>query len=446
MGGLRNMIKEYYCICRRIVRGVGLMAIIMSLGITMTACGSKPEADETMKIAETKYPESLKFEDFDGRRKVSDENPVDKKFLESVKDFSFNTASKVLEDGSENVLYSPLSLYYALAICGAGSKGETEKELLDLLGVKDKDYLAEQSGNLYRLLYRDSEIGKIKIANSLWLDDEVNGMSYTYDKEFLKSIADEYYSSVYSVDFEDENTGDLIGYWINSNTQGGFDYNYVPNNLEAMRVINTIYLYDEWVDRFSKSKTKKDDFNIDDNTKVSCDFMNRTYGSHAFHKGEGFTRSSLSLKEAGRMIFILPDKDVDIKQIVSDPDALRKALFEGDNTMGEVVWKLPKFSFGNSIDLVESLEKLGIKNIFSSKANFTGFTDGPLWISNITQNTHIGIDEKGVEAKAFTEICYAGECPPQDRADMILDRPFLYALTGMGNNVYFIGVCKNPIE
>ena len=50
-----------------------------------------------------------------------------------------------------------------------GAQGQTEKELLDLLGMYNSKTLSTESGNLYKQLYKDNEIGKLKIANSIWL-------------------------------------------------------------------------------------------------------------------------------------------------------------------------------------------------------------------------------------------------------------------------------------
>ena len=60
------------------------------------------------------------------------------------------------------------------------------------------------------------------------------------------------------------------------------------------------------------------------------------------------------------------------------------------------------------------------------------------------QEVHIGIDENGVEAAAFTEILWAGAALPQGRAEMILNRPFLYAVKNKGQ-ILFVGICQDPV-
>ena len=64
-------------------------------------------------------------------------------FLEAVRQFSWGSAALLLEETEENRNYSPLSLYYALALAAQGASGTTEQEFLDLLGVGDREELAE---------------------------------------------------------------------------------------------------------------------------------------------------------------------------------------------------------------------------------------------------------------------------------------------------------------
>ena len=124
-----------------------------------------------------------------------------------------------------------------------------------------------------------------------------------------------------------------------------------------------------------------------------------------------------------------------------------KQTFEGgDNFNGEVVWKIPKFSFGSNLSLTNMLKSLGVKFAFTENAKFSGITDHMAYITDVRQETHIGIDEDGVEASAYTQINYHGADRPEGRADMILDRPFIYGITAQNDTLLFIGVCENPAE
>lgn len=90
------------------------------------------------------------------------------------------------------------------------------------------------------------------------------------------------------------------------------------------------------------------------------------------------------------------------------------------------------------------LQTLGVVDAFLSDADFSSITDGTAFISDILQHTHIAVDENGAEAAAFTQIDYCGAALPDGRAEMILDRPFLYGITSVNGTLIFIGVCNNP--
>ena len=67
-----------------------------------------------------------------------------------------------------------------------------------------------------------------------------------------------------------------------------------------------------------------------------------------------------------------------------------------------------------------------------------------MFLSDIKQSSYISIDEIGVEAAAFTQIVYSGSAMPEGRADMILDRPFIFIITGIDKSPLFVGIINNP--
>lgn len=54
----------------------------------------------------------------------------------------------ILAQEEGNVVFSPLSLYYALPILGEGASGETEEEILSALHSEDKNKLSDQCARL----------------------------------------------------------------------------------------------------------------------------------------------------------------------------------------------------------------------------------------------------------------------------------------------------------
>lgn len=133
-------------------------------------------------------------------------------------------------------------------------------------------------------------------------------------------------------------------------------------------------------------------------------------------------------------------------KLIATPEKMRQTFEGGENFNGEVVWKIPKFGFGSKLTLTSVLKSLGVNSAFALDADFSGITDHMAFITDVRQDTHIAIDEDGVEAAAFTQIAYAGAALPEGRAEMILDRPFIYGITTQNGTLLFAGVCENPAE
>lgn len=403
-----------------------------------TPPASSSSAEKARPILDVVFPKAYAYEDVDARVKTFEDNPVDESFVKSVKNFSYLTASNILNRMDGNSNYSPLSLYYALAVAATGANGKTQEELLSVLGVKNKETLSKECGNLYRRLYMDNESGKVKIANSLWLNKQVE-----WKNDYIKNAAENFYASVFSENFADGNTASKISNWIAENTNGTLapEIELMPN--EIMTILNTVYFKGQWQDEFFESETKQDSFYLEDGTETKCDFMNRGSAS-AFVKGDGFIRSSLGFANHMKMEFVLPDEGVSVESLLSSPEKLKEVLEGGTGDYGIVTWSVPKFGYDCSFNLVDTLKESGVNHAFSDEADFSGITDNWANIGNVTQGTHIAVDEKGVEASACTQIDVCGTGAPTEKVDMILNRPFLYAITTADNTPLFIGVCSNP--
>jgi serine protease inhibitor len=419
-----------------------LFAAILFGVILFSLCSCVNTSNDTGNNNNTQdvvYPKAIAFDDQDAKQKLREENPIDRKFIKSVNTFSYDTTQALLKNRTDNFNYSPLSLYYALALTGTGADGETQQQIFKLLDVSSAKELSAQCGNLYRLLYTDNEISKLKIANSLWLDDDIN-----IKDTFVSNAENHFYASAFSIDFSNKDSAKIMAQWISENTNGTLVPDLKVSSNQLLSMINTVYFFDEWVNRFDKDMTKEDTFYAG-NKELKDEFMNKTFASSEFARGDNYTRSSLNLKGNGQMVFILPDEGVPVSDLISSKDSV-ESLFEGGKRYcGEVVWKIPKFKFGTQCNLTKTLQTMGITNAFQSDADFSGITDDSAFISDVIQQTHIAIDENGVEASAFTQISYFGAALPNGRAEMILNRPFLYGITSSNGILLFVGVCNNPI-
>ncbi len=408
----------------------------------LTGCGAQPTAATPLEAIQ--QPETGSYEDWDLIQQTRQENPVSESTFTALDNFAYTTAAQVLGEDADGS-YSPLSLYYALALAATGAAGETQKQMLDLLGISDPDQLSDQCAKLYRLLSRENEVGTLSLANSLWMDQQVE-----WKQPFVTQAAQDFYAEVYQVDFTTDEAPQAMAQWVAQQTGGLLTPTFQPTDQQVLSLLNTIYFKDEWNDHFQTQETKSDTFTKADGSQVTCDFMNREDNNCGFFRGDGFTRADLGLKNAGSMRFILPEEGTSVEELLASPERLQQALSGGEERSGTVTWKIPKFDQSSKRALEGSLQALGVAQAFTEGADFSGLADTtntPIWISSVTQESRVAIDEKGVVAAAYTEVAMdagAAFVEDPDQADMILDRPFLYAITGPEGELLFLGVCQDP--
>lgn len=396
---------------------------------------------------DVKYPE-VPHNDKELEQYLEDNRP-DEEEIEELQDFSWETAARLISNTGKNENYSPASLYFALSLLAAGAEGKTAEELYDLLNADTRQELIERSSKLFRWLslFEDprmsSTSGDLKIANSLWLQ---NGINF---KEEYKTIAlNDFYSGIFNVNFGNTDTGKLMAEWISKHTKDLLKPEISVNPSMLMSIINTVYFYDEWLNGFDKNNTSEGNFYISNDENASGlkrDFMKQELTGQFYkgsYKGSGFTRAGLKLKNREKMVFVLPDKGIDLDLFMSDSEALKETFTEGEESFGFVEWEIPKFSFESSYDITDAVRALGIESICSSEADFSHITDEKISVSEVSQKTHIGIDEKGVEAAAYTIIELMGAAPAEERAEMILNRPFMYAIMTDDGIPLFIGAYR----
>ena len=58
----------------------------------------------------------------------------------------------------------------------------------------------------------------------------------------------------------------------------------------------------------------------------------------------------------------------------------------------------------------------------------------------------MAVDEEGVTAAAYTMMANSGAgMPPEEEVDFVLDRPFLFVITGVDGLPLFTGIVNTPL-
>lgn len=430
---------------------LGTTILMFILVLTLTACGQQqedPEAPESLSLAsalvmDPQYPSGIGYDDTEAKQAMLANYPVSEEFRASVDSFAYDTTAAAI-GGDGNRCFSPLSLYYALALATSGAEGETLNEFLSVLHVEDKATLIEQSGNLFQLLYIDNEYGKLRLANSLWLEGDAEKIQF--NDAFMESAAHNLYASLFAVDYSNPQTAALMGEWVAQNTNDTLQPIFEVTAGQVMTIINTVYYKDEWLQQFPAEETTRDIFYPAEGFTQDADYMHKTDLSGPHYRGDNFTRASVSLKNSGKMIFILPDEGTSATSLLTTADSIKQLFEPEDDRRANIVWSIPKFSYNTEFDLVDQLKNVGLNGAFSETADFSAMADRELFISSVNQETHIAIDENGVEASACTDLAMVmgGLGEGETTVEMKLERPFIYGIE-VGGVLAFIGVCTNPI-
>lgn len=356
--------------------------------------------------------------------------------------------SAAVIDGRTNKNLSPISVYLAVAMAAEGARGDTQAELLALLGEDSIESLRLNAENMLKALSGKGRTGELVLANSIWMG--MQDKDVTFHEAYLKTLADSYGAEAQTVPFGEEEAVRRIVAWIREKTRDKIKVSDDAMQFDADTLavlINTIYLKDSWQTPFEEGNTVQGTFYGLDGQQLNVNYMCREDGDAEIVRGDGYLRYSLTLGEVGQMVFVLPDEGVTLESLLGNRDKIEELLHGGDAKRADVNVMVPKFTFQDRTDLEEILMDLGVWTCFTGGADFSGMTNTPAHISRILQESRIGVDEKGVEAAAYTMIALAKggvSFEPREQVDFHLTRPFLYAIESRDGTVLFIGTVAVP--
>ncbi|MGI5936536.1 MAG: serpin family protein [Oscillospiraceae bacterium] len=421
-----------------------LISIILASLLLFAGCSSnasgKPTANSA--VALPVYPQTIAFDDYEAKNTVLTENDPDEEFIRALTRFAVSSTGTLLSSTRENQMYSPISLYYPLALCAVGAGGETKSQLLEALQMAgfDDDYIADQSARLFRCLYTDNEVFRLNLANSLWM------AQYSFKENFLNTAAKEFYAALYEVDFSQDSTAKEMAKWVSEHTGGLINPEYNFSEDLVLMILNTVYFKDAWSKPFEKQLTEADEFTLSDGSVVTADFMNMT-SNRNYIDGDGWSLLPLRTVGGATMNFVLPDEGIAPEDLMA-PEKLTAILgAEGESVFAQVTASIPKFDFGVENGLKELLLALGATHALDPElADFSNMADDGMFISSARQLARISIDEEGVEAAAYTEISMDATSALVDEpqpVELIFDRPFLFFIEYQGV-ILFTGIVQNP--
>lgn len=371
-------------------------------------------------------------------------------FIKSQADFSIDLFKNARMDAGKNSLISPTSVYLALAMTANGADGNTLKEFETVLGKYNLSIAdINRYCNSYTKNLCDVQSGKFKIANSIWYSQ---GISSNIKNSFLQTNADYYGASAFKADFSSRQTVNEINSWVKSNTGNLFD-NFMEqiDPGAVMYLISTLYFEAEWEQQYKDNQLKNGIFELIDGNTITAEFMDSIeYKYISDDSAQGFIKPYVSrdfIKSKYSYITILPNEGVSLDNYIDSLTGDKFLSLIKNKSNENVKTAMPKFISEYSTGLVEPLRKMGLRDCFDGNStDFSKMDDSTvgLSISDINHKTFIEVDNLGTKAGAATSVdMMAG--PPDFNKEVILDRPFIYAIIDNETSLpIFIGTMYNP--
>ena len=354
-----------------------------------------------------------------------------------------------LKNEKGNLFFSPYSISTALAMTFAGARGDTAQQMAHVLHFAvPQDRLHLTFAALRTELNAAQKKGKaqISVANSLWPQK-----GYPFLPEYIGLLKQYYGTSATPLDYAGatEAARKTINDWVEQKTNRKITDLIKPGLLDSLTSLvlaNAIYFKGNWASQFDPRWTEEWPFHVAADKDVKSQLMTRK-GKYAY--AETPDLQVLELPYAGddlSMIVLLPRKMAGVGALESELTAAKLAKWTKTLRERKVVVSLPKFKLTCEFSLKQTLAAMGMTDVFSGKADFSGM-DGSrsLFISAVEHKAFVDVNEEGTEAAAVTGVVVSRGMDDERVPVFRADHPFVFLIRDKRTgSILFLGRVANP--
>lgn len=401
-----------------------LLSLALALSPLLSGCGGPPRLQARDLMAEVPAP------------KV----PVDTQMTEDSAAAVMDFCVRLFQEGGvegENVLISPVSVLYALAMAANGAQGDTLEQMEAVLGLPLLELNEFCRAWLAALPEED---GALSIANSLWFRDSE---MLTVEESFLEANALWYGADVYEAPFDDATVSD-VNAWVDYHTGGMIPaiLEEIPENA-MVYLVNALAFDGRWETPYREDQVRAGTFTREDGTVREAELM---YSTEDWYLSDGKAQGFLKYYEGCDYAFaaLLPPEGVPLADYIASLDGQKLARVLDGAGREEVQAAIPKFEMAYSAELSRALQDMSMTDAFApSAADFSAMgrsERGPLFITQVLHRTFLSVDEEGTRAAAATAVVTGDSGEPVEPKKVYLDRPFLCLLLDCGTGLpLFLG-------
>ena len=357
-------------------------------------------------------------------------------------------------DGSarQNLFYSPYSISVALAMTYAGARGDTERQMADVLKFALSQERLHPALNALDLLLASRGQGlesaeeeqsfKLNLVNAIW-----GQTGYEFLPQFLDLLAQNYGAGLRLLDFAraPDRSRIAINDWVSEETAKKIEDLLPPDAITSDTVLvltNAIYFNAKWKSPFDPGATREGAFHLLDGKEVSVPMMTQMA---RFRYAEGDGVQAIELPYAGdelSMVILLPAEG-QFESFADTLDAEWADSFLRRLQVQHLQLTMPKFTFESGFQLKDTLSAMGAPEAFTSAADFSGM-DGSrtLFIGDVYHKAFVAVDEAGTEAAAATAVVMQ---KAMAGSQVTIDRPFVFLIRDIQTGaLLFLGQVVDP--
>ncbi|XP_075555042.1 iris-like isoform X2 [Dermacentor variabilis] len=349
-------------------------------------------------------------------------------------------------DGTKNVVFSPFSIAAALSMTLAGAKDHTATEITNVLHING-DVIHAQFSEFFAKVETCAPDVMLDVANRLYSEK-----TFVVLEDYISTLKKFYNSTVMPVDFKSsaEAARLAINAWVEETTKSKIK-DLLPSGAvdsdTALVLINAIYFKGLWKDQFNPKATTLQEFHRSKETAKEVQMMHKQSRFKINTKCTDLNANAIEIPYKGgktSMVILLPhevDGLPDLEATLT-PSKLLDVLNGLDSKT--VALSLPRFRIEYRLDLKKTLHVMGIKDLFTDKADLSGI-DGKkdLMVSAAVHKAFVEVNEEGTEAAAATGMLGR----PKSAVRVIpfsVDHPFMFFIRSHDPDVIlFAGSVRN---
>lgn len=351
--------------------------------------------------------------------------------------------------GERNFVCAPVGALYLLNMTASGAKGESLGEMCKALDIREKqrDKLNQFAHRQMLTLAIDSPQITLstKIINRSYLKSVniivAEGKNYLKE-DYLTTMERDYFAGVIEGRL-DAGMQKQLDEWCHEQTAGMIPR--MPLNIEEntqLLFANANNFSGVWPEPFSE--TRSEAFYKGKSNKVNMMYKIDEGMYSSICKYANFSLLRMRYTGGFCLQVVLPDSLINLHAFIDrlsmeELRAAEKML----KTYEEVHISLPKFESAADLSLKEPLQQLGIRKIFSHKAELGGISDVPLRVGKMQQQAKIRVDEWGTTAASVTSLDFTElsmiVANEKNIAYFKANRPFIYLIYDPFGAICYIG-------